>query len=63
VPASSVSLSGWESGRPGAAADSGAPLRVVGDQVRWLAAPGQPASLALADLRCDDADLSTPVHW
>ena len=33
---------------------SDTPLLVAGDRVWWQASPGQPASLALAELRCDD---------
>jgi hypothetical protein len=31
---------------------TGAPLSVAGDRIWWVTPPGQPASLALADLHC-----------
>jgi hypothetical protein len=39
---------------------SGAPLRLAGDRLWWITPPGQPASLALADLHCEAPGTSAP---
>ena len=44
----------WCQAAPAALPTSGAPLRVAGDRLWWISLDGQPASLALADLRCVD---------
>ena len=47
---------------PGAALpSSGMPLRVAGDRLWWLSSPGQPASLALANLACAEPSSGASV--
>ena len=52
--------SGWCNASAGPLPTTGGPLQVAGDRLWWLASPDQPASLALADLRCDAPNDGTP---